>query len=63
MNLKAMARGAISGPKGTAVEHTVPRLSKWTPFSRDALRTVAGALFLALSVRTVIRALRAGLRG
>jgi hypothetical protein len=63
MNFKAMAQAALSGPKRTAVEHTAPPVSRRTPFSRDTLRTVAGALFLALSVRTVVRALRAGLRG
>ncbi|HZG36028.1 MAG TPA: hypothetical protein VEY87_09285 [Gaiellaceae bacterium] len=63
MNFKAMAQAAVSGPKGTAVEHAVPPASRRTPFSRDTLRTVAGALLLALSVRTVLRSLRAGLRG
>ena len=63
VNFKAMARAAVSGPKKTAIERGARPVSRRTPFSEDTLHTLAGAVFLALSVRTVIRALRAGLHG
>jgi hypothetical protein len=63
MNFKAMAQSAVSGPRKVAVERAAPPVSRRTPFSQDAVRTVAGAVFLALAIRTVIRSLRAGFRG
>lgn len=60
--LKQMTSAAVYGTKGKAVHALERPLARRTPFSAETLRAVAGAVFLALSVRRIVRALRAGLR-
>ncbi len=62
MDAKRMARGALSGWRGKLVEKVQRPIAQRTPLTVDRIRTIAGAIFLALAVRTVVRALRAGLR-
>lgn len=57
-----MTQAAVSGTAGK-LEHAVERpLARHTPLTRERIRTVAGALLLLVSVRRIVRALRAGLR-
>lgn len=58
-----MARGALSGWRGKLVDKMQRPIARRTPLTVERVRTLAGAVFLALAVRTVVRALRAGVRG
>ena len=60
--LTRMAQAAVTGTKGKLAKKAERPLARRTPLSRDTILTVFGAVFLFLSARTVIRALRAGLR-
>ena len=60
--LKRMSQAALTGPRGKLVEKVERPIARRTPLSRDAVRSVVGAVFLLLSARHVYRALRAGLR-
>jgi hypothetical protein len=60
--LTRMAHASVTGAKGKLALAAERPLARRTPLSRDTIRTLFGALFLAISVRTVYRALRAGLR-
>jgi hypothetical protein len=57
-----MTHAAVYGPRGDLVKKVERPLAKRTPLSRDAIRSLFGAVFLAWSVRRILRALRAGLR-
>ena len=60
--LQKMAHAAVYGTKGSVVDRAKRPIARHTPFSPQAIRTVAGAVFLALSLRRVVRVVRAGLR-
>jgi hypothetical protein len=60
--LKSMAHASVSGAKGKLATKAERPLARHSPFSRDTIRTVFGAIFLFVSARTVLRALRAGFR-
>lgn len=60
--LTRMAHAAVTGTKGKVALAAEKPLARRTPLSRDAIRTLFGAAFLFVSARTVLRALRAGLR-
>ena len=60
--LKRMTHATVQGPRGRLAKTVEKPLARHTPFSRDAIRTAFGALFLFLSLKTVVRALRAGLQ-
>jgi len=53
---------AVYGPRGDLVKKVERPLARRTPLSRYSIRSLFGALFLFLSARRVVRALRAGLR-
>jgi hypothetical protein len=55
-----MAHATVQGPRGHLAKKAERPLARHTPFSRDSIRTAFGALFLFLSLKTVVRALRAG---
>jgi hypothetical protein len=57
-----MTHAAVHGAKGKLATKAERPLARHSPFSRDAIRTAFGALFLFLSARTLLRALRAGFR-
>ena len=57
-----MTHSAVSGTKGKLATMAERPLAQRTPFSQETIRTLFGALFLFLSARTVVRALRAGFR-
>jgi hypothetical protein len=57
-----MTHAAVSGAKGAVAKKAERPLARRTPFSRDTIRTLFGAAFLVVSARTILRALRAGLR-
>jgi len=60
--IRRMTHAAVSGAKGTVAKKVERPLARRTPLSRDTIRTLFGAAFLFLSARTLVRALRAGLR-
>ena len=60
--IRRMTHAAVSGAKGTVAKKAERPLARRTPLSRDTIRTLFGAVFLFLSARTLVRALRAGLR-
>ncbi len=60
--LKSMAHASVSGAKGKVALAAEKPLAQRTPLSRDTIRTLFGAVFLFVSARTVLRALRAGFR-
>jgi hypothetical protein len=60
--LKRMTHATVHGPRGHLVKKVERPLARHTRFSRDSIRTAFGALFLLLSLKTVIDALRAGLQ-
>jgi hypothetical protein len=57
-----MTHSAVSGTKGKLATKAERPLAQRTPFSQETIRTLFGALFLFLSARTIVRALRAGFR-
>ena len=57
-----MTHAAVYGIRGDLAKKAERPLAERTPFSRESIRTVVGAVFLFLSARRVVRALRAGLR-
>jgi hypothetical protein len=57
-----MTSAAVYGSRGKLVEKAEGPLARRTPFARDTIRSLFGALFLYWSGRRVVRALRAGLR-
>jgi hypothetical protein len=57
-----MTQAAVYGTKGKLVQKAERPISRRTPFSRGTVRSIFGAFFLALSLRQIVRALRAGLR-
>ena len=60
MDVKAMATTPVSsGWRKKLAEVVAPR----TPVRDDHVRTALGAVFLALSVRTVAKSLKRGLAG
>lgn len=58
-----MTHAAVYGPRGDLARKVERPLAKRTRFSRESIRSLFGALFLFWSLRRVVRALRAGLRG
>jgi hypothetical protein len=60
--LKRMTHATVQGPRGHLAKKVERPLARHTPFSRDSIRTAFGALFLFLSLKTVVRALRAGFK-
>ncbi|MGZ8783226.1 MAG: hypothetical protein ACXWZB_06980 [Gaiellaceae bacterium] len=60
--LKRMTHAAVDGKRGALVKKVERPLAQRTPFSRDSIRSLFGALFLFWSIRNVVRALRAGFR-
>jgi hypothetical protein len=60
--LRRMTHATVSGPRGHLAKKAERPLAKHTPLSRDSIRTAFGALFLFLSLKTVVRALRAGFK-
>lgn len=63
MDAKQLTRAPLSGWRGKVVEKLERPLARRTPLSVDAIRTAAGAIFLLLALRTVVRAVRAAARG
>jgi hypothetical protein len=61
--LKRMTHAAVYGTRGTLVKKVERPLARRTPLSRDSIRSLFGALFLFWSVRRLVRAARAALRG
>jgi hypothetical protein len=57
-----MTHASVYGARGKLVERLERPLARRTPLSRDSIRAIVGAVFLFLSLRRVVRALRAGLR-
>lgn len=57
-----MTQATVHGPRGHLAKKVEQPLARHTRFSQDAIRTAFGALFLFLSLKTVVRALRAGLQ-
>ena len=57
-----MTHAAVYGPRGHLTKKVERPLSRRTPLSREAVRSLFGALFLFWSTRRVVRALRAGFR-
>lgn len=60
--LEQTTHGAVRGVKGKLAKKIEAPLAKRTPLSRETIRSVFGALFLFLSVRHLVKSLRAGLR-
>ena len=58
-----MTHAAVYGPRGKLVQKAERPLARRTPLSRDSIRSLFGALFLFWSVRHLVRAARAALRG
>ncbi|HVM16572.1 MAG TPA: hypothetical protein VM290_03230 [Gaiellaceae bacterium] len=58
-----MSQAALSGWRRALVERIERPIARRTPFSAETVRTAIGAASLALAVRRVARALRAGFRG
>jgi len=58
---KRMTHAAVYGSRGDLVRKLERPLARRTPFSRDSIRSLFGALFLFWSLKRVVRALRAGL--
>lgn len=61
--LKRMTHASVYGTRGKLVEKAERPLAQRTPLSRETVRSLFGGLFLFWSLRRVVRALRAGLRG
>jgi hypothetical protein len=57
-----MTQAAVTGTGGKLARKIERPLARRTPLSRDAIRSLAGAALLFLSLRRVVRALRAGFR-
>lgn len=57
-----MTHAAVYGSRGKLAKKVEGPIAERTPLSRDAVRSLFGALFLFWSARRVYRALRAGLR-
>ena len=57
-----MTHAAVYGARGKVAKKAEGPLARRTPFSRDTIRAVVGGIFLLLSARRIVRALRAGLR-
>jgi hypothetical protein len=57
-----MTHAAVYGLRGDLARKVERPLARRTPFSRESVRSVFGAVFLFWSARRVFRALRAGLR-
>ncbi len=60
--IKRMTSAAVYGRRGKLVTKASGSIAKRTPFGPDTVRSLFGALFLVLSGRRIVRALRAGLR-
>ena len=60
--IKRMTHAAVYGTRGDLVKRVEKPLARRTPFSRESIRSLFGALFLYWSARRVVRALRAGFR-
>ena len=60
--LKRMTHAAVYGTRGNLAKKLERPLARRTPLSRDAIRSLVGALFLFTAARRVLRAVRAGLR-
>ncbi len=60
--IKRMTHAAVYGLRGDLAKKVERPLARRTPFSRESVRSVFGALFLFWSARRVVRALRAGFR-
>lgn len=58
-----MTHAAVYGPRGELVKKIERPLAKRTPLSRDSIRSLFGAVFLFWSLRRLVRAARASLRG
>lgn len=63
MDVKRATHAAVYGSRGKVVDRVQEPISRRTPLSADSVRSLFGALFLFWSVRRIVRALRAGLRG
>jgi hypothetical protein len=60
--LKRMTQAAAYGTSGKLAEKLERPVAKRTPLSRDAVRSIVGGVFLLLSARRIVRALRAARR-
>ena len=60
--IKRMTSAAVYGQRAKLITKAEGPIAKRTPFRPDTVRSLFGALFLFLSGRRIVRALRAGLR-
>lgn len=60
---RRMTDAAVYGTRGKLVRKAERPIARHTPFSAQTVRSLFGALFLALSARRIVRALRAARRG
>jgi hypothetical protein len=61
MDVKAFAQSPLTGIRGRAWGAVERPVERRTPFSAETLRTLVGSILLALAVRRIVRAVRAGL--
>ena len=61
--IQRMTHAAVYGTRGDLAKKLERPLARRTPFSRESVRSLFGALFLFWSARRIVRALRAGFRG
>ena len=59
--LRRMTSAAVYGSRGKLVEKAEGPIAKRTPLRAETVRSLFGALFLVLSARRIVRALRAAL--
>ena len=57
-----MTEAAVTGVRARLVERVQEPIARHTPLSTETVRALFGAAFLVLAVRTVVRAVRAGVR-
>ncbi len=60
MDTKRMTQAAVSLPASKVLDRFDRTIARRTPLSTDAIRSLVGAVFLAMAVRRLLRALRAG---
>ncbi|CAN5331295.1 hypothetical protein BH20ACT24_BH20ACT24_21030 [soil metagenome] len=58
MNVKEMGKAGLTGWRGRVGERVAGPVSEHTPFGRDQILAVIGAVFLALSIYSFVKTMR-----
>ncbi len=58
MDRNAVGKAGLSGWRGTLAESVAPPVARRTPLSRDDVRALVGAVFMALSCVYMVGAIR-----